>query len=108
MNHLREPSTFNFIQALNKHVKEIDLSHNEVGLNSIEHFTKTLKTKSETLDLRIIKLHKAQITDQSVSKLLKGFEECDKPHMLQELSLAGNFITDVGAEAIANFLDYSG
>lgn len=35
LNHLREPSTLNFIKALNKNVKEIDLSYNEVGLVSI-------------------------------------------------------------------------
>jgi hypothetical protein len=27
--------------------------------------------------------------------------------MLQEISLAGNFITDLGAESIAEFLDYA-
>ena len=39
--------------------------------------------------------------------MLRGFEESDKPHMLQEISLAGNFITDMGAESIADFLDYA-
>jgi Ran GTPase-activating protein (RanGAP) involved in mRNA processing and transport len=33
---------------------------------------------------------------------------CDKPHMIKELSLAMNFITDLGAEKIASFLEYSG
>ena len=27
--------------------------------------------------------------------------------MLQELSLAGNYITDLGSDAIADFLDYA-
>jgi Ran GTPase-activating protein (RanGAP) involved in mRNA processing and transport len=27
--------------------------------------------------------------------------------MLQEISLAGNFITDIGAESIADFLDFA-
>ena len=32
---------------------------------------------------------------------------CDKPHMIKELSLAKNQITDVGAEKIAVFLEFS-
>lgn len=80
---------------------------NKVGMVSIDYFTKLLKTKSESLDLRIIKLDKANISDEAIKKLLKGFEESDKPHMLQELSLAGNQITDRGAESIAEFLEYA-
>jgi hypothetical protein len=58
-NHMREPGPLNFVQALNKHVKEIDLSVNKVGMVSIDYFTKLLKTRSESLDLRIVKMDKA-------------------------------------------------
>lgn len=33
---------------------------------------------------------------------------CDKPHMIKELSLANNHITDVGCEKIAIFIEFSG
>ncbi len=56
---MREPGPLNFVQALNKHVKEIDLSVNKVGMVSIDYFTKLLKTRSESLDLRIVKMDKA-------------------------------------------------
>ena len=54
-----------------------------------------------------MKLDKSLITDKAISTLLQGFEESDKPHMIQEISLAGNFITDLGAESIAEFLEYA-
>ena len=79
---MREPGPLNFIQALNRHVKEIDLSVNKVGMVSIDYFTKLLKTKSESLDLKIVKMDKTQIGDEAITKLLKAFEETDKPHML--------------------------
>ena len=67
-----------------------------------------LKTASETIDLRVIKLENAGIFDSQVCLLIDSLMASDKPHMLVDLSLAKNNITDVGADKISQFLDYSG
>jgi Ran GTPase-activating protein (RanGAP) involved in mRNA processing and transport len=67
-----------------------------------------LKTASETIDLRVIKLENAGIYDSQVCLLIDSLMASDKPRMLVDLSLAKNNITDVGADKISQFLDYSG
>lgn len=107
-NRLNENGSLNLVKGLNKHVQEINLSNNKVGLLSIEHISSTLKMASETIDLRIIKFDNAGIVDSQVCMLIDSMMACDKPHILKELSLASNNITDVGAEKIAQFLEFSG
>ena len=107
-NRLNEKGSFSLVKGLNKHVQEIDLSNNRIGNLSIEHISNTLKIDSALLDLRVIKFDNAGIVDSQVSMLIDSLMTCDKPHMIKELSLAKNQITDIGAEKIASFLEYSG
>ncbi len=107
-NRLNEKGTFSLVKGLNKHVQEIDMSNNRIGTLSIEHISYTLKIDSAQLDLRVIKFDNAGIIDSQVCVLIDSLMTCDKPHMIKELSLAMNLITDVGAEKIASFLEYSG
>ena len=107
-NRLNEKGTFSLVKGLNKHVQEIDMSNNRIGTLSIEHISYTLKIDSAQLDLRVIKFDNAGIIDSQVCVLIDSLMTCDKPHMIKELSLAMNFITDLGAEKIASFLEYSG
>jgi hypothetical protein len=69
-NRLNENGSFNLVKGLNKHVQEINLSNNKVGLLSIEHISSTLKVASETIDLRIIKFDNAGIVDSQVCMLI--------------------------------------
>ena len=107
-NRLNEKGSFSLIKGLNKHVQEIDLSNNRIGFHSIEHISNILKISSDQLNLRIIKFDNAGIMDAQVCMLIDSLRTCDKPHMIKELSLAMNQITDIGAEKIAGFLKYSG
>ena len=100
-NRLNEKGTFSLVKGLNKHVQEIDLSNNRIGSLSIEHICNTLKIDSSQLDLRVIKFDNAGIIDSQVCMLIDCLMTCDKPHMIKELSLAMNQITDVGAKKIA-------
>jgi len=107
-NRLNELGSFYLVKGLNKHVQEINMSNNKIGLPSIEHISNTLKVASELLDLRVIKFDNAGIVDSQVCLLVESLMNCEKPHMIKELSLAKNMITDVGAEKIGEFLDFSG
>lgn len=58
--------------------------------------------------MRVIKLENSGITDQLLITLIDSFIQSDKPYVLNELSLALNEITDVGAEKIAAFMEFNG
>ena len=62
-NRLNEKGSLSLVQGLNKHVQELDLSNNKVGQPTIHHICATLKTASESLDLRIVRLDNAFIDD---------------------------------------------
>lgn len=48
------------------------------------------------------------LNDANVATIFDALMRSEKPYMLLELSLACNHITDVGAEKLASFLDFSG
>ena len=100
-NRLNETGSFNLVRGLNKHVQEINLSNNKIGLPSIEHISMTMRVASDSIDLRVIKFDNAGIVDSQVVMLVDSLMACDKPHILKELSLAKNNIADAGAEKIA-------
>ena len=74
---------------------------------AIESICKIVKEKPDHYDLRVIKLEKSNINDLQVITFIDGLMKSEKAHVLQELSLAFNNISDPGAEKFAVFLDFN-
>eukprot|EP00347_Sterkiella_histriomuscorum_P017331 403349792 len=106
-NRLNERGTMSVLRGLNKKaVEDVDLSSNKVGLEGIKYIGDMLLQNHENFNLRVLKLEQTQISDFSLIELISALDQASEQnkHQLQELNLACNLITCVGAERIAQYI----
>lgn len=80
------------------------MSNNRIGTKTIDLLCSQMSLENSNIDLTVIKLESAGLTDKNVIQLIDCLIKSDKHPNLNELSLALNHISDSGSEKIGSLL----